>query len=205
RAVVRAIVDIDDFEPPKRRHHLAQRRHHGRNIGNLVARRQHDRKVRGPSCDRKSHVRNSAAIGRLVARVGALPPVSSGRMYVKRRAIDAVCTICNSFPYVCNLELDGDAVGELQECSGRLSEVSSSPYHSGAMPAALMRGHHFSTSAFCKAPSASGDCWSDGKISWPSSVSRVRTAGSIKAATTAALSLPTISLGVPFGAQRPCQ
>src|SRR5262245_23662521 len=48
-------------------------------------------------------------------RVAALTPVSSGRMHIKRRAIDAVDTIYNGFPYVFNLELDGDAVGELQE------------------------------------------------------------------------------------------
>jgi hypothetical protein len=32
------------------------------------------------------------------------------------------------------------------------------------MPASLMIGHHFSASAFCKAPSASGVCCSRGKI-----------------------------------------
>jgi len=33
------------------------------------------------------------------------------------------------------------------------------------MLAALRIGHHFSISALCKAPSASGVCWSRGKIS----------------------------------------
>src|SRR5580704_189114 len=77
------------------------------------------------------------------------------------------------------------------------------PY-SVLMFAALMIGHHFSISALCKARSASGVCWSRGKISCPRSARRARRPGSAKAATAAALSLAMMSFGVPFGTQRPC-
>src|SRR6516164_2779617 len=60
--------------------------------------------------------------------------------------------------------------------------------HSPLIPAALMIGHHFSISAFCSARSASGVCWSRGKISWPISASRLRTLASAKASTTDPLS-----------------
>ena len=73
--------------------------------------------------------------------------------------------------------------------------------HSALMLAALMIGHHFSASAFWKAPSASGVCWSRRKISWPRLASRRCTLASAKASTTAAFSLMTISLGVRLGAQ----
>jgi hypothetical protein len=60
----------------------------------------------------------------------------------------------------------------------------------------LMSGHHFSAAAFIKAPSASGVCRSRGNISVLRSASRACTVGSASASTTAALSLPMISLGV---------
>src|SRR5438128_9862278 len=71
--------------------------------------------------------------------------------------------------------------------------------------AALITGHHFSTSAFCKAPSASGVCWSRGGMSAANSEYRARRAGSAEASTTAALSLAIMSFGVPFGAQSELQ
>jgi predicted ATPase len=48
-----------------------------------------------------------------------------------------------------------------------------------------MIGHHFAISAFCKARSASGVCWSLGKISCPRSARRARRPGSAKAAAAA--------------------
>src|SRR5262249_44569514 len=72
--------------------------------------------------------------------------------------------------------------------------------HCALMPAALMNGHHFSTSALWKAPNASGVCNSRGGGSTPWSSRRWRVAGSDWAASTAALSLATMSLGVPLGA-----
>ena len=39
--------------------------------------------------------------------------------------------------------------------------------YSALILAALMIGHHFSISAFCKAASASGVCCSRGEMSWP--------------------------------------
>src|SRR6516164_153434 len=77
--------------------------------------------------------------------------------------------------------------------------------HSALIPAALMIGHHFSISAFCKARSASGVCWSRGKISRLLSAIRERTDGSASASTTAALSLTTTSFGVPLRTQNPSQ
>src|SRR2546426_110927 len=73
--------------------------------------------------------------------------------------------------------------------------------HSALMLAALMMGHHFSASAFWKAPSTSGVCWSRGGISGPSSASRVRTWGEASASTIAALSFAMIAFGVSFGTQ----
>ena len=75
----------------------------------------------------------------------------------------------------------------------------------GLMPAALMIGHVLSASAFTSAPSASGVCRSRGKISYPRSTNRDRTAGSVSASTAAALSLLTIPFGVPLGAKIPNQ
>jgi hypothetical protein len=77
--------------------------------------------------------------------------------------------------------------------------------HSPLMPAALMIGHHFSISALCSAPTASGVGWSRGKISWPSSASRDRTVGSASASTVAALSFQTASFGVRLGTQSALQ
>src|SRR5262249_24537524 len=50
-----------------------------------------------------------------------------------------------------------------------------------------------------RAPSASGVCCSREGSSCPCSASRVRTAGSAKASTTAALSLSMTIFGVPLG------
>src|SRR5450631_4715285 len=79
---------------------------------------------------------------------------------------------------------------------------ASGPGHDAAsydlMPAALMIGHHFSFSALWCARSASGVCWSSGGISWPSSCSCLRTAGSASASRAAALSFMIASRGVPF-------
>src|SRR5262249_13643809 len=44
--------------------------------------------------------------------------------------------------------------------------------YSALMPAALMIGHHFSISALCRAPSASGVCCSRDGISWTISANR---------------------------------
>jgi len=83
----------------------------------------------------------------------------------------------------------------------RRQKVTALPGHSPLIFAALMMGHHFSMSAFCSAPSASGVCWSRGGISRPSSASRLRTFASAKASTTAALSFWMMSFGVPLGAK----
>jgi putative ABC transport system substrate-binding protein len=85
--------------------------------------------------------------------------------------------------------------------SGNLVLVASA--HSALNPASLMIGHHFSASALTNAPSAAGVCCSRGKTSSPRSASRDRTAGSARASTAAALSLPMMSFGVPLGAKRP--
>src|SRR5215471_12823835 len=77
--------------------------------------------------------------------------------------------------------------------------------YSALMLADLMIGHHFSISAFWKAPSAAGVCCSRGETSGPSSASRVRTAGVLSTSMTAALSLVTTSLGVSLGTQSPYQ
>jgi hypothetical protein len=60
--------------------------------------------------------------------------------------------------------------------------------HSPLMFAALMIGHHFSISAFCSAPSASGVCWSRRKISSPISAKSARTFASANVSNIAALS-----------------
>src|SRR5450759_1521950 len=57
------------------------------------------------------------------------------------------------------------------------------------MLAALMIGHHFSISDFCRAPRASGVGWSRGGISYARSRIRWRTSASARISTTAALSL----------------
>jgi hypothetical protein len=75
--------------------------------------------------------------------------------------------------------------------------------HSALMPASLMIGQLLSASAFTSAPSASGVCRSRGKTSNPSSMRRERTPSLARALTTAALSLPIISVGVPLGAKNP--
>ena len=69
-----------------------------------------------------------------------------------------------------------------------------------------MIGHHLSASARRNAASASGVCslargdhLVQARSAWP------RTPSSASAATTAALSLSTTSLGVPFGTQNACQ
>jgi hypothetical protein len=77
--------------------------------------------------------------------------------------------------------------------------------HSALIPNSLMRGHHFSASARCSVPSASGVCRSRGKISSPRSIKRDRTAGSARASTAVAFSLLMISRGVPLGAKNPNQ
>src|SRR5262245_16351173 len=77
--------------------------------------------------------------------------------------------------------------------------------HSALMPAALMMGHHFSMSAFCNAPRASGVCWSRDGISCSMLSNRRRTVGSARASTTAALSLWITSFGVLLGAKSPYQ
>ena len=59
-----------------------------------------------------------------------------------------------------------------------------------------MIGHHFAISAFCQAPSAPGVSLSPGGICRPRFSSCLRTAGSFKASTVAALSLATIGAGV---------
>jgi hypothetical protein len=57
------------------------------------------------------------------------------------------------------------------------------------MLAALINGHHFSTSALWSAASASAVCCSRGGISWPRSIKRRRTAGSASASMAAAAGL----------------
>src|ERR1700692_1040970 len=69
--------------------------------------------------------------------------------------------------------------------------------------ASLIIGHHFAISAFCQSPSACGESLSLGGICNPRSSNFLRTAGSFMASTAAALSLATISFGVPFGTQSP--
>src|SRR4029079_3287373 len=76
--------------------------------------------------------------------------------------------------------------------------------HPPLMPAALMIGHHFSTSALWNAPRYSGVCSSRGPTSRRSPVSLARAAGSARVFTTAPLSLAIMSCGVPFGAHIAC-
>jgi hypothetical protein len=73
------------------------------------------------------------------------------------------------------------------------------------MPAALMIGHHFSISAFCSAPRASGVCCSRDTTSCPIFASCCCTAGSASAVVAAALSLAITLFGVPLGANSPPQ
>src|SRR5215813_7695476 len=73
-------------------------------------------------------------------------------------------------------------------------------FYSGLMFADLMIGHHYSISAFCRAASASGVCWSRGTTSCPRSASRFCTTGSANASFAAPLSLAITSFGVPLGA-----
>src|SRR5262249_31342097 len=77
--------------------------------------------------------------------------------------------------------------------------------YSGLIFAALMIGHHFSISAFCRSASAAGVCWSREKISCAKSASRARTLGLAKVSTVAALSLAMMSFDVRAGAQKPNQ
>src|SRR6516165_7181549 len=86
-----------------------------------------------------------------------------------------------------------------------LQQSSAASQAYGLMPAALIIGHHFSISAFCNLARLSALCWSGGNISCPRSASRCRVAGLANVATTAALSFSIMSLGVPLGAQSPCQ
>src|SRR5882757_811966 len=76
--------------------------------------------------------------------------------------------------------------------------------HSALMPASLTIGHHFSISAFWKAPSACGVSWSGGGMSWPRAASFSFVPGSPSDFTTAPFSLAMISAGVPLCAHRPC-
>src|SRR6516165_4251969 len=75
--------------------------------------------------------------------------------------------------------------------------------HSGLIFAALMIGHHFSTSDLWKAAKPSGVCCSRAAMSKPSSPKRVRTPGSASVCTIAPLSLMMMSRGVPLGANSP--
>src|SRR5262245_10882563 len=75
--------------------------------------------------------------------------------------------------------------------------------HSGLIFAALMIGHHFSTSDLWKAAKPSGVCCSRAAMSKPSSPKRVRTPGSASVCTIAPLSLMMMSRGVPLGATSP--
>src|SRR6516164_149429 len=75
--------------------------------------------------------------------------------------------------------------------------------HSGLIFAALMIGHHFSTSDLWKAAKPSGVCCSRAAMSKPSSPKRARTPGSASVCTIAPLSLMMMSRGVPLGANSP--
>jgi hypothetical protein len=90
-------------------------------------------------------------------------------------------------------------------CDGDGSIVATrnrTPDYSPLMLAALMIGHHFSISALCNAPSASGVCCSRGKISCPRSARRARAVGSARPSTTAALSRARQHPSACFLAQR---
>jgi hypothetical protein len=64
-----------------------------------------------------------------------------------------------------------------------------------------MIGHHFSISAFCDSPRASGVCWARGKVSCATSARHARIIGSAKALVTAAFNLAMISFGAPSAAK----
>ena len=68
-----------------------------------------------------------------------------------------------------------------------------------------MIGHQRSISERCSAASASGFNCSGAGITAPRSVSRLLTAASVNAATTAVLSFSITGAGVPFGAHSPNQ
>src|SRR5258708_248420 len=75
--------------------------------------------------------------------------------------------------------------------------------HSALMPASLTIGHHFSISAFWKAPSARRVSWSGGGMSWPRAAGFSFAPGSPRGLTPAPLRLATLSAGVTLGAHRP--
>src|SRR6266487_4622296 len=77
--------------------------------------------------------------------------------------------------------------------------------YSALMPAALMTGYHFSTSALWKAAKAAGVKRSGGGTCMPRSATRLCASGSAIAARAAAFTLATISAGVFLGPQRPSQ
>src|SRR5262245_17045816 len=81
-----------------------------------------------------------------------------------------------------------------------LVDCGGGPSHCALIPAALINGHHFSTSALWKAPNAAGVCNSRGGGSTPWSSRRWRVAASDWAASPAALSLAT---GSPWGPTSP--
>src|SRR4029079_14994382 len=82
---------------------------------------------------------------------------------------------------------------------------STNSTHSALTPDALTIGYHFSISALWNAANAAGVRVSAGGKSMPRSAMRWRITGSAIAALAAALILSTISAGVFFGAQKPCQ
>src|SRR6185503_4775730 len=108
-------------------------------------------------------------------------------------------------PLVRDLHVHVFEVDGIAEVLGRTIVCLLHVGHSALIPAALMIGHHLSISAFWNAPSASGVSCSRGKMSWLSSINRLRTVGSSRARTAASLSLATMSFGVPLGAQNACQ
>src|ERR687897_2435420 len=78
-----------------------------------------------------------------------------------------------------------------------------SKFHSAFTPAASRIGFQRPSSAFWKAAKVAGFISSAVGKSWPSSSMRLRTAGSDKAVTAAALSLSMMSLELALGAHRP--
>src|SRR5207237_6193522 len=87
----------------------------------------------------------------------------------------------------------------------RIGPAPDLQHQSALIPADLMNGHHFSISALWCAASASGVCFSLGRISCPRSCRRLRTPSSAAASTIAALSRATTGDGVARGTQSPCQ
>src|SRR5262249_3489113 len=77
--------------------------------------------------------------------------------------------------------------------------------HSALIFAALIGGHHFSMSARWRAPSACAVRSLAAGSSWPRSVMRLARAGSARLSTSASLSLPIASGGVPLRTNRPVQ